>query len=76
MFVQIQLHDGAGVHTLAEVATSDSGGSSTPAPGTTQQPHQDVHTEQQHFLITGEDGNGNFIIFYYECNFVIDYSML
>lgn len=41
---QIQLHDSTGVHTLAEVATSDAG---TP----------DVHGEPSHILITGEDGN-------------------
>lgn len=41
---QIQLHESTGVHTLAEVATSDSG--------------HEVHAEHgQHILITGEDGN-------------------
>jgi len=43
---QIQLHDGAGVHTLAEVATNDGNGG-----------HHETVNEHQHFLITGEDGN-------------------
>jgi len=43
---QIQLHDSTGVHTLAEVATSDAGNTA------------EVSSEQHsHILITGEDGN-------------------
>ncbi|XP_023338157.1 DNA-binding protein P3A2 isoform X2 [Eurytemora carolleeae] len=39
---QIQLHE-SGVHTLAEVATSDG--------------NHELHAEQSHILFTGEDGN-------------------
>jgi len=47
---QVQLHDAGSVHTLAEVATSDS-------PQTLQGTHEIQTNEHGHILITGEDGN-------------------
>jgi len=41
---QIQLHESTGVHTLAEVATSDTS-------------QTEIQNEHSHILITGEDGN-------------------
>merc|ERR1719350_1272745 len=46
---QVQLHDAGSVHTLAEVATSDS--------QTMQGTHEIQTNEHGHILITGEDGN-------------------
>ena len=51
-----QIHDGAGVHTLAEVATADGSepggsGSVLSTTGTAE-----ISSEQGHILITGEDG--------------------
>jgi len=46
---QVQLHDAGSVHTLAEVATSDS--------QVLQGTHEIQTNEHGHILITGEDGN-------------------
>jgi len=46
---QVQLHDAGSVHTLAEVATSDS--------QTLQGTHEIQTNEHGHILITGEDGS-------------------
>ena len=44
------MHDAGSVHTLAEVATSDS--------QVLQGTHEIQTNEHGHILITGEDGNG------------------
>ena len=49
----MQLHDAGSVHTLAEVATSDS-------PQTLQGTHEIQTNEHGHILITGEDGNSEY----------------